>query len=106
MKMNIIDWESWLSVTMHVCLCNPMEVKLGPWVSASQPEELWSSETEVTPVQRLGPVPGLLSQNILYCGEGMQAKAIVLTHTRTHTLVFLWVKSYFSNPSPLNEPKS
>ncbi len=80
--------------------------------------EFRSSETEVTPVRRLGLAPVLLTQNILYRSEGMQATAIVLIHayshwhTHVHTCSSLWepkiylVELYFLNPKPLYEPKS
>lgn len=51
--------------------------------------ELRRSETEVTPVQRLGVMPALLTQNILYRSEGTQSTAIVLilyALTLTHTV--------------------
>lgn len=58
---------------------------------------LWSSEAEVTPVQRLGVVPALLTQNILYRSGGMQSTAIVLMHSRshghTHTYLFVFVRT-------------
>lgn len=52
--------------------------------------ELRSSESEVTTVRRLGIVPALLTQNILYRGEGGRKQPLsscTLTHTDTHRLV-------------------
>lgn len=56
-----------------------------------------SGEMEVTPVQRLGLRPALLTQNILYCSEGMQATAIVLINSYEHMqeCMSLFVRIYF-----------
>lgn len=75
-----------------------------------------SSEIEVTPVRRLGLVPTLLTQNILYRSEGMQATAIVFIHSYSHKHILvplcenqrfiLELNPVFLTLKPLNEPKS